>query len=259
MQKKIGVIDSGIGGLTVVKALQQLLPKEELVYFGDNKNCPYGNKTEKQIKYLTRDILKFMEKRQVKIVALACNTISTIFDEHDLFSFPIVDIVTPTAEHIKNMDVDNLGIIGTEMTIKSNAYQRLLEDEDYEIIAEPSKDLASLVDKGLFDSQEIRDTIKVHMDNINKREEINNLVLGCTHYPIVEDIFSETYPQINYINPGFAQAKAIKTYLIKNNLLNPQGNGSLEIMTSGELDIYEKVVEKLELKNIEQISTVNLI
>lgn len=259
MQRKIGVIDSGIGGLTVVKELQKLLPREELIYFGDNKNVPYGNKTEEEIKILTNDILKFMEKREVKVVAFACNTISTVFDEGDQFSFPIIDIVRPTIEELKNMNVDNLAIIGTEATIKSNMYQNLLKNDKFKITTEPSKDLASIIDRGLFDSQEIREIIKRHMDNINKPKNINNLVLACTHYPIVDDIFKEFYPQINYINPGLKQAEAVRDYLSKNNLLNPEGDGSIEIITSGEIEIYEKVVEKLGIKNINQISTVNLI
>lgn len=259
MQRKIGVIDSGIGGLTVVKALQKLLPNEELIYFGDNKNCPYGNRSEDEIRYLTRDILKYLERRQVKVVALACNTISTVFDEMDNYNFPIIDIVSPTVEHIKNMGVDNLAVLGTEVTIKSNSYQRLLKNDNYEIITESSRELASIIDKGLFDSQEIRDIIKKHMDNILEKEDIYNLVLACTHYPIVEDIFYENNPQLNYINPGFQQAKSIKTYLIKNNLLNSQGSGSLEIVTTGDIEIYEKLVEKLELRNVSQISTIQLI
>lgn len=259
MQRKIGVIDSGIGGLTVVKALQKLLPNEELIYFGDNKNCPYGNRSEDEIRYLTRDILKYLERRQVKVVALACNTISTVFDEMDNYNFPIIDIVSPTVEHIKNMGVDNLAVLGTEVTIKSNSYQRLLKNDNYEIITESSRELASIIDKGLFDSQEIRDIIKKHMDNILEKEDIYNLVLACTHYPIVEDIFYENNPQLNYINPGFQQAKSIKTYLIKNNLLNSQGSGSLEIVTTGDIEIYEKLVEKLELRNVSQTSTIQLI
>lgn len=259
MQRKIGVIDSGIGGLTVVKELQKLLPNEELIYFGDNKNVPYGNKSEEEIRYLTGNILEFMEKREVKVVALACNTISTVFNEVNQFSFPIIDIVTPTTHDLKNMDVDNLGIIGTEATIKSNMYQDLLKNGKYKITTEPSKDLASIIDRGMFDSQEIRETIKSHMDNINKIGDIYNLVLACTHYPIVDDIFKEFYPQINYINPGFKQAEAIKEYLSKNNLLNPQGNGHIEIITSGDIEIYEKVVEKLGIRNISQISTVSLV
>lgn len=259
MHRKIGVIDSGIGGLTVVKALQKLLPNEELIYFGDNKNCPYGNRREDEIKYLTKDILKYLENKDVKVVAIACNTISTILDDEDEWNFPIIDIVTPTVRHIKKMGVDNLGIIGTEATIKSNVYQRLLKNDEYEIIAESSKNLASLIDRGLFDSQDIRDTIRGHMENIFKRQDIYNLVLACTHYPIAEDIFYEIYPQINYINPGFQQAKAIKTYLIENKLLNPNGKGSLEINTSGDIAIYERLVKKLNLKNVERISTTNLV
>ena len=261
MKRKIGVLDSGIGGLTTAKALQGLLPNEDIVYFGDNKNVPYGNKTEEEIKLLTSEILKFMESKDVKVVALACNTISTLVDDEmkAKFDYKIIDIVRPTVDYIKDLGVDSLGVIATEVTIKSNMYQRLLRDQDYEVIGEPSKDLAAQVDKGLFDSQEIRDTIKTHMDNIFKRQAINNLVLGCTHYPIVEDIFKEISPQVNYINPGYQQAKAVKAYLQENNLLNSQDKGSIEIITSGDIDIYEKVVEKLEIVNVKGISRVQLI
>lgn len=259
MKKKIGVLDSGIGGLTTVKALQELLPGEDIVYFGDNKNVPYGNRSKEEIRGLTNNILKFLEAKEVKLAALACNTISTVFDEEDSFKFKIIDIVTPTVETIKNSDVDSLGVIATEMTIKSNMYQELLKNDAYEVIGEASKTLAALIDKGLFDSEEIRETIKTHMDNIFERSTINNLILGCTHYPIVENIFKDFYPQVNYINPGFNQAKAIENYLSTNNLLNKQKTGSVEINTSGDIEIYEKVVEKLGIKNIKQISTVNLV
>lgn len=259
MERKIGVIDSGIGGLTVAKALQELLPNEEIVYFGDNKNVPYGNKRKEEIQNLTRDILGFLENRDVKIVALACNTISSVFDEKDDFKFPIVDIISPTIEYLKDLDVDKLGILGTEMTVKSNIYQSLLEKEKYKIVSESSKDLASLVDRGHFDSSVIRESIKRSMENIQKYGDINNLVLACTHYPIVESIFKDIYPHVNYINPSFTQAQAIKDYLNENNLLNPQGKGSIEIMTSGDREIYESVVEKLGIRNVERISRIQLI
>lgn len=259
MERKIGVIDSGIGGLTVAKALQDLLPYEDIVYFGDNINVPYGNRSKDEIKNLTGNILRFLELRQVKLVALACNTISSVFDEEDEYKFPIVDIISPTIEDLRDLHVDKLGILGTEMTIKSKVYQNLLGNGTYEIIAEPSKDLASLIDKGLFESEEIRNSIKKAMKSIKSQGDVNKVVLACTHYPIVENIFKELYPHVDYINPGFTQAQAIKDYLRKNNLFNPQGKGSIEILTSGDIDIYERLVEKLEIKNVESISTVKLI
>src|SRR5699024_3249190 len=106
---------------------------------------------------------------------------------------------------------------------------------------------------------EVRDSIMKLMDDMLQVKDIYNLVLACTHYPIVDDVFYELYPQINYINPAAQQAKAIDTYLRTNKLFNAQGAGNLEIMTSGDIEIYEKLVEKLSLTNVKQIATANLV
>ena len=101
MGKKIGVLDSGIGGLTTVKSLQDLLPGEDIIYFGDNKNVPYGNKSKDEILALTLKMIDFFKENDVKIVAIACNTISTLIDSYkDRYDFPIVDIISPTADYV---------------------------------------------------------------------------------------------------------------------------------------------------------------
>lgn len=253
MNRKIGVLDSGVGGLSVMVGLQELLPNEDIIYFGDSKNCPYGNKGADEIFHLTMEILRFMEQNDVKLVAIACNTISTLIERfRSEFSFPIIDIISPTVEYIEKIKVDNLAIFGTEFTVKSNVYQRLLKDRNNEIriIPEYSKTLATLVDCGDFKSDLVKDTIKTHMDNIICAGSTNNIVMACTHFPIVQDIFLEVAPELNYIDPGYEQAKAVKDYLHNNGLLNKKEKGTLNIYTSGEIDRYEKVVEKLNLQNI---------
>lgn len=256
MYRKIGVIDTGIGGLSVMNGLQKLLPNEDIIYFGDSKNCPYGNRSKEDILNLTLDLLYFMKDKDVKLVAIACNTISTIINLYDYkFEFPIIDIIIPTVEHISKMDTRHIAIFGTEFTIKSKTYEDLLikKDANIKIISESSKDLAWLIDSGDFDSQRLKDIIKAHTDNISKGGNVYNLVLACTHYPIVEDQFFDLAPKFNYINPGFQQSRAIREYLYNNNLLNDKSEGSLQIFTSGEKQIYEKVVRRLDIKNVEGI------
>ena len=259
LNTKIGVLDSGIGGLTVVKSLQKLLPNEDIIYFGDNKNVPYGNKSSDEILYLTMDILNFMSKHHVKIVAVGCNTISTLIDLYkNSYEFPIIDIIHPTVDHLIKMNTYNISIIGTEFTIESGAYQKLLlaKNLDLSITAEGSKILATLIDKGDFNSKEIRTAIANLIDKLYTKADIYNLVLGCTHFPIVEDIFREIAPHINIIDPGFQQAKAIRTYLEANNQLKKTEPGSLNIYTSGDIGIYKNVVERLNLKYVKQIMNI---
>ncbi|TJX13598.1 glutamate racemase [Tissierella creatinini] len=256
MDRRIGVIDSGIGGLTVVKSIQQLIPGEDIIYFGDNINVPYGNRTKEEILALTMDMLYFMEKKNVKIVAIACNTISALIDDFkDKFTFPIIDIIHPTVEQIIKMDTYSLSILGTEFTINSKIYQKLLKERnpDISISVEGSRDLAALIDRGNFDSAEIKKIISIHINNLLTKGDVYNLVLACTHFPIVVNVFKEIIPEIKIIDPAFEQAKAIRTYLHDNHLEKKADKGLLEINTSGNTQVYESVIQKLKLKNVTTI------
>lgn len=259
MERRIGVIDSGIGGLTVVKSIQQLIPGEDIIYFGDNINVPYGNRTKDEILNLTMNVLSFMEKNNVKIVAVACNTMSTLIHEYkDKFTFPIIDIIHPTVEQIIRMNTYGLSILGTEFTINSGVYQDLLKERnpDISISTEGSKELAALIDSGDFDSIKIRKVISTHINNLLNKGEIYNLVLACTHFPIVEDLFLEIVPDLKIIDPGFEQAKAIRKYLNENHLeKGGDKKGKLEINTSGDTSIYDSVIKILKLKNIISITS----
>ncbi|WP_422486018.1 glutamate racemase [Gudongella sp. DL1XJH-153] len=261
MEKPIGVLDSGVGGLTVVKSIQKILPHEDIIYFGDSKNVPYGNRDEEEIYRLTMAMLKYFEKRDVKMVAIACNTISTMADRfRDKFDFPIVDIISPTVDHIENMGINKMVILGTDFTIRTKAYERLLRErrKDYEISSEKSPRLAELVDKGDYRSREIYDTISGHLQSISQMGNFYNIVLACTHYPIVEDVFLELDPTLNYINPGFQQAKAMRMVLHAQGTLKKEGKGTLQILTSGFPEIYKAVVEKLEMLEAEDIKTIEI-
>lgn len=260
MDRKIGVLDSGIGGLSVVSSLQRILPNEDILYFGDSKNIPYGNKDEEEILFLTNKIFEFLKNRDVKLIVVACNTISALAEKYkDSFDFPIIDIINPTIEYIVKSQIGNLALLGTEFTIKSQAYQRLLKErnKDIKIIAESSKTLATLIDSGDFLSAKIRDSINSHIDSlINKGAE--NIVLVCTHYLIVYNIFLEYFPKTNFIDPGYQQALYARDYLLKNNLLNANRNGTLNIYTSGEKETYEKAITKLSLQNLNELSEIQL-
>ncbi len=260
-RKKIGVLDTGIGGFTVVKELRKLLPNESIVYYGDNRNCPYGNKDKKEILQLTFNMLDFLKERKVKLVAIACNTISALIEDYkDKYEFPILDIITPTTEYVLDEGIDEVGILATAFTIKSQSYQKKLlsGNRKIRITAEPSANLAALVDSGEFGSDQIKETVGYHLDNLTREKEISQLILACTHYPIVEDVFNTQAPGIRIINPAYHLAKKVEQVLKDNNMIesHKETEAVVDIFTTGNADIYKKVIKKLNMNDQVSINSI---
>lgn len=258
-RKKIGVLDSGVGGLTVVKELEKLMPNEDIVYFGDNKNCPYGNRTADDIVGLTRKMIEFLKDQEVKVVAVACNTISSLIDRYgNDYDFPVFGIIEPASQYVVDKGVNEVGVVATEFTINSKCYNRLINEKNpnLDVYGEGSRNLAMLVDCGEFDMKAIEEDISLHMGNLLKRCDVKDVILGCTHYPIVQDVFEKYGPGINFINPALQQAKKIKAYLEENNLLNDEPHHAYNIYTSGTTDTYEKLLKILDIKTPFNIKTV---
>lgn len=249
----IGVMDSGVGGLTTVKELQKLLPKENLIYFGDNKNVPYGNKTQEEIITLTRRMIEFLISQDVKVIAVACNTISTIIDVISKdYDVKIIKVIDPVVDNIKNtLKKDKVGLIATNFTVNSGYYDRMLED--IKVYGKGSAELAAIVDSGNIDREEVKGIIKGHVDKIVEAGNVDTVILGCTHYPILKDLFQECYPDINFINPALQQAEAIKDYLIEKDLIKEDDDKYFKVYTTGDEDKYHIIMDMLDLEMPEEI------
>ncbi len=246
----IGVIDSGIGGLTVVRQLQRLLPGEDIVYFGDSANCPYGNRTEDEIYELTMRMLRFLERRGVKCAAIACNTISTLVDRlRPQCPFSLVDIIDSSANYIVEQKLPRVGLLATEFTVSSGVYERAIHARLPECVvaSQGSPSLAALIDRGDFNQSAINEEITAQVDVILSREPVDDLLLACTHFPIVADNFHACFPELRLIDPAEQQASAVKNLLVYRTLTNPQTRGTLTIFTSGEPELYEAVSARLGL------------
>lgn len=257
----IGVIDSGIGGLTVAKEIQRILPHEDILYFGDSANCPYGNKTAQEIAGLSREMLGFLGDRGVKVVAIACNTISTLVDVLSPdFDFKIIGIVAPSAAYVVRLGLKRVGLIATEFTVASGNYEKLIHqlDPEVKVTGKGSPLLAGLVDRGDFNQNDIETEIRTQIDNILSRDpEIKHVVLGCTHYPIIEQNFKNCYPELTFINPALEQANAVRAYLEENKALETEGEGSFTLCTSGDPQVYVQVAKRIGMKepgSLEHIS-----
>lgn len=256
----IGVMDSGVGGLTVVHEIQRQLPNENIVYFGDSKNMPYGNKEPKEIVTLSKKIIRFLESQRVKVILLACNTISSQLEEIiPLTEVPIFDIIYPGClAALEGKPEKGIGLIATEATVRSNIYSHTLQslNPDVPFVSNGSKELARLIEGNEGDTEKLEKVIRLAIDPILVRKPIQNLILGCTHYPIVSEDIQKLYPQLKLIDPAVKMVSIVKGFLEKNKLLSTNSNPSLNIYTSGQMDSFLPFLDQLDIRNYDLVKKV---
>jgi len=257
----IGVIDSGIGGLTVVQALRRLLPAEDIIYFGDSANCPYGNRSEAEILALSRKMLSFMEEQNVKCVALACCTISSLAGQlNSAFSGKLISIVDSAAHYAAEHELKKLALIGTEFTVASGVFEKTLHRQfpQCTVIGKGSPCLAHLIESTELSNPEIDNEIRRRVGALLLETNFDTLLLGCTHYPIAEENFRHCFPALHFINPAEAQAQDVYRFLAQERLLSPAQTGRLDIYTSGDPMLHQKTAEQLQLGTIDLLKHVNI-
>ena len=251
-EKRIGVLDSGLGGLTLVREMERLLPHESIVYFGDNANCPYGNRPEEEILKLTSAMLDFLREKGVKAAAIACNTISTIADRlRERYDFPIVSIIEAACESAAGMGLSKAAVFATEFTIRRGLYGKLLGRlcPELEVLGFSSRTLAALIDSGRFDDGATEAEVNALLLALRESApDVRHVILGCTHYPIVQTLFGKSAPDITFFNPAQAEAEAVKKLLSERGLLSDSPRPGLDIYTSGEKSLYETVIKKLGIR-----------
>lgn len=220
----IALFDSGIGGLTVLKAIGQLLPDENIVYYADTAHLPYGSKTPEQINQFVDEIAHFLLGEDIKILLMACNTSSALAIDtiRKWYPVPVIGIIEPAisiinSDYSKNSKV---GVIATPATIKSGVYQRRLSESGYLPFAQPATELVSAIEGNMGDEY-IDQILNEYLSKLPK--DISALILGCTHYPIVSDNIKKILPDsCDIINPAMAQALEARKYLEANGLLSDE-------------------------------------
>lgn len=221
--RPIGVFDSGVGGLTVVKELIKNLPDEKIIYLGDTARAPYGTKAEETIIRFSKENTKFLIKNNVKIIVVACNTSSAIAlpflqKETDIDILGVVKAGAKAAVFTtKNKTV---GIIGTNATINSRAYEKEIKklNSKIKIISKPTPLLVPLVEEGWLNRKETMDILKYYLKYF-KKTGIDTLVLACTHYPLLKPLIKKILPHINLIDSAEEIAKETKKMLTEKNLI----------------------------------------
>lgn len=210
-QRRIGVFDSGVGGLTVLQALQQRLPQESYLYFGDTAHLPYGTRSQAEITHYVRQILTWMAEEQVKMAIMACNTSSALALEavRTEFDFPILGLILPAARAAVKYG-KRIGIIATPATVNSECYPRAMTEINPQVQVHQVScpEFVTLVEQGRIQDPE---TIRVAKDYLKPllAAKIDTLVYGCTHYPHLQPIITQLIPvAVKQVNPAYYVATA---------------------------------------------------
>ena len=219
----IGVFDSGIGGLTVVRELFQQLPNEEIVYFGDTARVPYGSKSEETVQKFALQDAQFLVEQQVKLIVVACNTVSAnsldLLEEH--IDLPIEGVIKPGAQAAVAASRNaRVGVIGTDSTISSLAYEKAIKalDAQAQIFARSCPLFVPLAEEGWIDDPVTAQVAERYLSPLRSCQ-VDTLVLGCTHYPILKKVIHEAVgPEVTLIDSASATAASVREILIKEEL-----------------------------------------
>lgn len=212
----IGIFDSGIGGLTVLKALQDLMPTENFVYFADTARLPYGDKTPQQIHLYFHDIAQWMMAYGVKALVVACNTSSAIVlqDLVPLYPFPIIGTIEPTAVRIPST-IKHIGVIATAATVNSMAYEKALmrHNPHLDVSSMACPALVPLIERHQWDGEEVSSWISHYLTPMVE-SNIDGLIYGCTHYPYLSHAIKKFLPDhVEIIDPALAIAQEVQQVL----------------------------------------------
>jgi len=211
----IGVFDSGVGGLTVAAALCELLPDESILYLGDTARLPYGTKSQSTVQRYTLKNLQFLIGRGVKAVVVACNTASALALEEVDCDVPVWGVIEPGARQAASVSAARVGVIATESTIRSGAYQRALlaQRPDLEIVDQACPLFVPLVEEGWHDDPIAHDIAKRYLQPL-VAAEIDTLLLGCTHYPLLEPVIRKIVgPRVQLVDSAHAVARQVEAEL----------------------------------------------
>ncbi len=214
----IGVFDSGIGGLTVVKKIFEFLPEYQVLYFGDTARTPYGNRGKEVVKKYALEAAEILIKNGAKIIVIACNTASALAADflREKIKMPIFEVVTPTVD--KALQVtrrQRIGVIGTRATVNSKIYEKLIKarDKKAQVFQNSAPLLVPLVEEGWLNKPETKMIIKKYLLPF-KLQQVDTLILACTHYPFLHQIIQQKMGrQVKLINPGEETILSLKNFL----------------------------------------------
>ncbi len=245
--RPIGVFDSGLGGLTVLKEIMELIPTESVVYFGDNGRAPYGTKSKETVlKYTFQDI-RFLLNQDIKMIVIACNTASacSLQTVKNSFEIPVIEVVEPGAlTAVRETRNKKVGVIGTSATVSSGVYERAIHrlDGSIQIYSKACPLFVPLAEAGWWENDIAYRIAEEYLIPL-KNEGIDTLVMGCTHYPLLQEtIRSVMGPEVNLVSSAREVAKVVKDVITENNMARDKDIKPVyRYYTSDSVELFESL------------------
>ncbi len=263
MKKPVGIFDSGVGGLTVLKAIKKLLPNENLVYLGDTARVPYGNKSKENIVRYSLDNTRFLMKFDIKLLVVACNTSTAMSLDilKESFPIPILGVIEPGARRaLEVTKTGRIGVIGTEATVKSGAYAKVIKELNKEVVvfSKACPLFVPMVEEGLTKGKIAEEVVKLYLSYFDTHF-IDTIILGCTHYPLLKPLIKGYFKgQINVVDSANETAKAVRFLLEKHHILNNEnaiGKASFYVTDAAERFLkIGKTILGDEMKEVSLVS-----
>lgn len=264
MKQPIGVIDSGVGGLTVAREVMRQLPNETIFYVGDTARCPYGPRPMEEVKKFTWQMTNFLVKKNIKMLIIACNTATAAVLEEikKALPIPVLGVIHPGARAALKVSKSlNIGIIGTEGTVKSHAYDTALASINHQVkvVSLACPKFVPIVESGEFEGPIVKKVVEETLRPI-KTKKIDTLILGCTHYPLLGPVISEYMGEgIQVISSGDETAREASVILHHNDMMNESLEAPQhEFFTTGSKEIFTEIASLWLCKKIETVQTIHI-
>ncbi len=228
--RPIGFFDSGLGGLNSFPYMQKYLPEERIVYFGDTARTPYGSKAVSTVRRFSLQIADFLVRHQVKMIVIACNTVSATCLEmlqEKYPAIPIIGVIQPAAQKVINScgTMNRIGVIGTKVTVASHTYKNIINtfNPNLHVVEKATPAFVPLIEEGIINNDIMDLTVKYYLDDFVLSNRLDTLVLGCTHYPLIRETILRLYPMLRIINPSEEVVSTIK-YVLKEKDMEASGS-----------------------------------
>lgn len=246
---KVGLLDSGIGGWSFLTKIEERYPQHKYLYFADQKNCPYGNKSLSELEDIADSWIEVFKEKEIDILVIACNTLTAWFKEKFRNELNIPVFGTTDGLEKKEITDKKMVLLATVKTVQSQLYQKIFPDKDLCQIGNVW--LANTIEKSFSLSRQDMQKLKLEVEN-NAGVEWDKLILGCTHYPLIQKQLEELWPEKTFIDPADTIVAELRRYLEKSNILD----GEIIMYTSGEEEKFkEQIASFFDQKKQKKISS----
>lgn len=262
-EQPVGFLDSGLGGLSVVKEVKKLLPRENIEYFADNQRQPYGEKSQPELIKYSLQIINFLLKKRIKACVIACNTATaaSLKENKEHFNIPVIGVIQPAVrDAVKMTSNKRIGVIATKFTTKNKAYPKEIKRiaPEIEVFSNFCTEFVPLVESGKFTDPETYIIAQIYLKPL-KEAQIDTLILGCTHYSFLKKVISELMgPEVILIDPAVSTSLVLKEILTQKGILNEKGKLEENYYTTGSPEKVERIAKIILNNNNFKIKKVKL-